>query len=359
MITDKTLLITGGCGFVGSNLAVSFKKKYPHLRIICLDNLRRRGSELNISRLKGLGIGFIHGDIRNLEDLELDSDLDLIIECSAEPSVLAGYNQSPAYMLKSNLVGAINCFELARRNKADVIFLSTSRVYPYDAINAIPYTATSTRFVWDKEISHLKGCSANGIAEDFTLEGNKSLYGATKLSAELILREYVSMYEIRAVINRCSVISDMWQFAKTDQGVVAQWLLYHYFKRPLRYIGFGAEGKQVRDVLHIDDLFELICAQIQNIDDINGEVFNVGGGIENSVSLMELTLLCQEITGNRVSITHEPHTRPFDVAIYITDNQKVSNKLGWQPVRSVKQTLQDIFTWAKAKEDDLKEILWA
>lgn len=352
----KTLLITGGCGFIGSNLAVSFKERYPNLHVICLDNLRRRGSEFNIARLQSYGIDFIHGDVRISEDLEFDSKIDCIIECSAEPSVLAGYNQSPAYLLSSNLIGAINCFEIARKHKAHVVFLSTSRVYPYDAINKIPYTKGKDRFIWSKDTS-IQGWSQVGIREDFTTCGLKSMYGAAKLSAELILQEYALMYDTKAIINRCGVVSGRWQFAKVDQGVIAQWLICHYFKKPLKYIGFGGEGKQVRDVLHIDDLFELICLQLENLDTVNIEVFNVGGGEKNSVSLKELTELCQEITGNSIDIISCPETRPFDVPIYITDNQKVQNRFSWQPHRTITQTLQDIFAWVKANENNLKTIL--
>ena len=129
------LLITGGAGFVGSNLALDFKKNNPETHIIALDNLKRRGSELNLPRLKEDGIEFIHGDIRNKEDLEGTGKADLIIECSAEPSVMAGYNSSPEYLINTNLLGTVNCLEYARKCDADVVFLSTSRVYPVRTIN--------------------------------------------------------------------------------------------------------------------------------------------------------------------------------------------------------------------------------
>ncbi len=144
----KSILITGGAGFVGANLAVSFKKKYPKLEIIALDNLKRRGSELNINRLKENNIRFVHGDIRNPEDLIFDTKVELLIDCSAEPSVLAGFGDNPAYIINTNLSGTINCLELARKNKADVVFLSTSRVYPYEVINNIKTIELETRFEW-------------------------------------------------------------------------------------------------------------------------------------------------------------------------------------------------------------------
>lgn len=133
------ILVTGGAGFVGSHLAIKFKKDHPKSRVLALDNLKRRGSELNIPRLKVAGVDFIHGDIRNKEDLEVVGPFDLLSECSAEPSVLAGYNESPAYVINTNLVGTINCLEMTRKSKADIIFLSTSRVYPIKTISNLEY----------------------------------------------------------------------------------------------------------------------------------------------------------------------------------------------------------------------------
>ena len=190
--------------------------------------------------LKDNNVEFIHGDIRNPEDLEFKCKIDILLECSAEPSVLAGYGESPAYLINTNLVGTINCLELARKNNSDVIFLSTSRVYPYDAVNSIKTIETDTRFEWaEKQGRDIQGWSNDGIGVDFLLIGPKSMYGATKLCSEIILQEYIAMYGIRGIINRCGVIAGPWQFGKVDQGVFTLWMLSHYFKRPLKYIGFG------------------------------------------------------------------------------------------------------------------------
>src|SRR5260221_5807355 len=148
----------------------------------------RRGSELNLSILKKSGINFIHGDVRNKEDLAIDK-VDLLIECSAEPSVMAGINSSPEYLINTNLIGAINCFELARRKNADIIFLSTSRIYPIQKLNSIDLVENNSRFVVSEK-KKMTGVSKLGINEDFPLEGTRSLYGTTKLAAELILQEY-------------------------------------------------------------------------------------------------------------------------------------------------------------------------
>jgi CDP-paratose 2-epimerase len=131
-------LITGGCGFVGSNLALRLKIEYPDWSITAMDNLKRRGSELNIPRLADHGIKFVHGDIRNAEDFNEVKDVSLLIECAAEPSVLSGIDSTPDYVLNTNLVGTINCLNFALKYKAKVIFLSTSRVYPIANLNKNP-----------------------------------------------------------------------------------------------------------------------------------------------------------------------------------------------------------------------------
>lgn len=127
----KNVLVTGGAGFVGSNLAIFFKKANPGWDIICMDNLKRRGSELNLNRLRKAGVEFIHGDIRSKEDLKLDKKIDLIIECSAEPSVLAGFGSSPEYVLNTNLTGSINCLELARQRQSRFYFSFHQSRLPY------------------------------------------------------------------------------------------------------------------------------------------------------------------------------------------------------------------------------------
>lgn len=161
------------------------------------------------------------------------------------------------------------------------------------------------------------------------------------------------MYGIRCIINRVGLLAGPWQFGKAEQGVLAFWLLAHYFKKPLAYIGFGGQGKQVRDVLHIADLFELLNRQLGDLDRANGRVFNVGGGQENTLSLLELTALCREVTGNEVAVGSERTDRPYDVRIYITDNGDVSGTFGWRPKRSPKAVLEDMHEWIKGNERDI------
>lgn len=353
----KCVLVTGGGGFVGSSLAISFKNKYPDWKVISLDNLRRRGSELNLKRLAEVGIQFVHGDIRCREDLVFENEkIDLILECSAEPSVLAGFNSSPEYVLQANLVGTLNCLEVARRHQADFIFLSTSRVYPYERLNTLNIGENETRFILS-DSQNIAGASGRGISEDFPLDGVRSLYGATKLAAELIIQEYVAMYNLRAIINRCGVITGPWQMSRVDQGVFGLWMARHFLKRELAYIGFGGKGKQVRDFVNIFDLFELIDIQMGQIEKLSGKIYNVGGGAERSLSLLETTKLCQEITGNRINIKSVQENRPADVKLYITDYSRVIKDTGWAPKRDATETLTDIYLWIKENEKELKQVL--
>ncbi len=208
--------------------------------------------------------------------------------------------------------------------------MSTSRVYPIDPINGLNYEETGSSFDLSEKQA-IKGASREGISEEFSLEGARSLYGTTKLASELLLQEYVYSYNLKGVINRCGVIAGPWQFGKVDQGVFTYWMLAHYFKKGLKYIGFGGQGKQVRDLLHVNDLFELIDKEIDNLSRINGNIYNVGGGRDISLSLLEATWLCQKITGNKVKIGRGLKARAGDIAIYLSDSGKIGKDLGWKP----------------------------
>lgn len=352
----KNILVTGGAGFAGSNLALLLKEHYVTANVTALDNLKRRGSELNLPRLKAAGVNFLHGDIRSREDLLAVKDVDLIIECSAEPSVLAGLDGAPDYLIQTNLLGTINCLELARQRKADFIFLSTSRVYPIETINNVSYSEAPTRFeLADKQI--IAGASSAGFTEEFPLSGVRSLYGATKLASELMIDEYRSAFGLRTVINRCGVLTGPWQMGKIDQGVIVHWIASHIFGKPLKYFGYGGTGKQVRDILHIDDLFALLRLQIENMQSWNGSLFNVGGGRKVSVSLAELTSLCRAVTGKTVTVNPVTEDRIADIRIYITDNAYVTKKTGWRPERSVESIVDEINLWIHENKDMLLPIL--
>jgi CDP-paratose 2-epimerase len=342
------ILITGGAGFVGSNLAIMLKNKYPYYDITCLDNLKRKGSELNLPLLKSVNINFIHADIRNKEDLSAISHFDTIIDACADPSVLAGIETPIEQAVNTNLIGTLNCLELAKKYNSNFIFLSTSRVYPIKLINNIEYTEANTRFIW-KDYS--------GINENFPLDESRSFYGFTKYASELLIKEYNYYHNIKSVINRCGVITGPGQMGKIDQGILVFWLAQHFWKKDLKYIGFGGKGKQVRDMLHIKDLFDLIDIEIHNMDIVNNKIYNVGGGLKSSVSLLELTELCQQVTGNIIKVEKSSLDRPGDIRIYITDNTKINTDTNWIPKYTSEDIVKETFDWIKDNKSLLKNIL--
>lgn len=339
----KNLLITGGAGFVGSNLAVFLNDRLPDYRVVCLDNMQRRGTALNAARLKDRGVQLVKGDVTNPGHLARLGRVDLIIDCAAEPSVLAS-RQEPLKAIQSNLIGTLNCLELARRFQSDFIFLSTSRAYPVAALEEIPWEELPARYDWKKGASG-PGYSYEGVTEQFPLNGARSLYGATKLCSEHLIMEYLDMFDLRGVINRFGIIAGPWQWGKEDQGVVGFWVARHKYKGSLSYIGYGGAGKQVRDALHIDDVCDLILFEIEQTARVDRRLFNVGGGRKNSFSLCELTEQVSALTKTSVPLSAVAKTRPHDLRIYIADNSLIAKHTGWAPRRSLEEILRDTSRW--------------
>jgi CDP-paratose 2-epimerase len=345
-----TILVTGGAGFVGSNLCLALRSGFPDSEVVAMDNFYRRGSELNVRRLEEAGVAVHRGDVRDSASFP-EGPFDYLIECSAEPSVLAGQDGDPSYLFQTNLVGAYHCLEAARRWDAGLLFLSTSRVYPVARLESHPWREEETRFVWDDD--GVPGISSRGVSEDVDLRGARSLYGATKLAAEHLIEEYRETYGLRAVVNRCGVIAGPWQFGKVDQGVIALWIMAHHFRKPLQCIGYGGQGKQVRDALHVEDVCDLIVTQIGDFDAWDGWAGNVAGGAENSVSLCELTRLCEAITGHCIPISSVPENRPSDLRIFIGDSANLFARTAWRPRRGVPQILTDTHAWVREQTESL------
>lgn len=355
-----SILVSGGAGFVGSRLATLLARGRPAGAVVALDNLRRRGSELNLRHLADAGVEFVHGDIRCLEDLDDQRlEAETLIDCSAEPSVLAGY-EAPRQVVQNNLVGTANLLEHTRRVGARFVFLSTSRVFPIAPLAALPLDETDTRFELaanQRSDQTLPGISSHGVSEAFPLSGHRSLYGATKLSGELLIAEYAEAFGVSAVVNRCGVVAGPGQMARSDQGVFALWAAAHLLQRDLAYIGFGGHGRQVRDLLHVDDLADLVAIQLDRFDEVAGETFNVGGGPARALSLLETTALCETLTGHRLAMGADPATRPGDIPWFITDARRVQARLGWEPTRSAERTLEDIIAWIREDEANLARVL--
>jgi CDP-paratose 2-epimerase len=352
----STILIPGGAGFVGSSLALLWKRDHPEDRVVALDNLMRGGSELAPARLAAGGVDFVRGDVRNPADLAAAGDADLVLDCAAEPSVLAGYNGSPAPLVDINLTGTLNCLEYARARAARFVLLSTSRVYPVAALRALPLEEGAARLYLPAHCRDT-GWSEEGITTEFPLEGARTLYGATKLAAEVVVREYAAAFGMTTIVNRCGVLAGPWQMGKVEQGFVALWASRFTYGGSLAYRGFGGTGKQVRDVLHVADLYDLLKVQLADPARHAGKVYNAGGGAGNSLSLLELTRLCTEMSGNRIEFGSVPETHDTDIPWYVTDNAAVTAATGWSPARSIPDLLEDTFRWLRDNRAMLEPIL--
>ncbi|MBI2304202.1 MAG: NAD-dependent epimerase/dehydratase family protein [Chloroflexi bacterium] len=338
------VLITGGAGFVGANLAFYLKAR-DH-QVVVMDNLVRRGAEYNLEQFRTLDIPFIHGDIRQVEDfLQLDTDYDVILETAAQPSAIDGY-RNPVFDLTNNTFGLLHVLEFARRSGAAVIFWSTNKVYCGSKVNAIPRHEEETRFVWD---------DCPGIGEDFPIDGpDHSIYGLSKVCADLICQEWHDAFGLRTVINRCSCLAGPWQWGKVAQGWVAWWAIAAHFDLPLTY--FGWQGKQVRDVLFASDLCRLVEMEMNNLDRIKGEVFNIGGGPEHTLSLVEATQLMERKFEKRLRNSYIPEPRKADHVIYISDISKAEKVLGWKPRVGIEDGYEEIIKWVRDNEGMLRTL---
>ena len=339
---------------MGSSLALRLKNRFPDVRLVCMDNLYRRGSELNLPRLQGAGIQFVKGDIRHAKEFPA-GPFEFIIECSAEPSVLAGYGSSPDYLMETNLMGTYRCLEQARQWSSKTIFLSTSRVYPIAVLEQHPWAEEAARFAWEDVAG--AAISSRGVTEKCAMNAARSLYGWTKFASESLIEEYRAGFGLRAVTNRCSVIAGPWQMGKVDQGVVALWVFRHYFGKPLKYIGYGGTGKQVRDMLHVADLCDLVSEQISQFDGWEGWLGNVGGGRDISASLLELTGICRKVLGRQVPVGTEIENRQADLRIFLADSSKLFSRTDWRPRRGVEKIVSDIFDWVRAHEEEIRPLV--
>ena len=202
----------------------------------------------------------------------------------------------------------------------------------------------------------LPGIGPEGIREEFPTHLPRSFYGASKLASELLVQEYVHSYGMKAVINRCGVLAGPGQFGKVDQGVFTLWVANHLFGKPLKYTGFGGAGKQVRDLLHPLDLFDLIMLELSHLDAVSGRVLNVGGGRKVSTSMRELTALCREETRVDVAVASDPATNPVDIPLYVSDTSLARRLLGWEPRRDARTIVRDITTWIRENREMLTPV---
>lgn len=351
------ILITGGAGFLGSQLAFHLRQRGNE--ILAMDNLVRRGSEINLKTFRRHGIEFVHGDVRSAEDFaNLPGTIDLICDASAQPSLVYGY-ANPMFDITNNTLGLVNALEFARRRNCPLIFCSTNRVYSADRVNAFPVKELATRLVWDKEkigrAPHAGFDPDHGFSEEFSLDGGqKGIYGLSKVMADLACQEYAHAFGLKTVVNRFSNLAGPGQFGKSEQGWVTWWALAFHFGLPLEYIGW--DGKQVRDVLFAEDVCRLIDVEIEQIEKISGEVFNLGGGAAHTLSPIEVTALMRRKTGREVPVKVAAQSRKADFGIFITDSRKAERILGWQPRVGIEAGFDQILAWVKENEAELREL---
>jgi CDP-paratose 2-epimerase len=343
------LLITGICGFVGSRLALTLKERIEGVQIAGIDNLSRPGSESNRSGLANKGVSFFHGDLRMRSDVEALPDSDWVIDAAANPSVLAGVDgrSSARQVAEHNLGGTLNILEYCRERKTGLILLSTNRVYSINDLACLPLRENGRKFELDTTQPLPDGVGAAGVTENFPVRQPISIYGATKLSSEVMALEYALTFGFPVWINRCGVLAGAGQFGTAEQGIFSYWLHAHAARLRLRYLGFGGRGLQVRDALHPDDLADLIQAQMRTgggADDrgaSSARIYHAGGGLANSMSLAELTAWCDDHFG-----PHAPEPdgrpRPFDLPWIVMDSSRAARDFGWTPKRSLESILDEI-----------------
>ncbi|HEX4083926.1 MAG TPA: NAD-dependent epimerase/dehydratase family protein, partial [Chthoniobacteraceae bacterium] len=280
------ILITGICGFVGAALAAELRAAYPAAEITGIDNFVRRGSETNREPLEKLGIRILRGDIRNPEDIEAAGSAEWIVDCAANPSVMAGVDgaTSPRDLLDNNLVGTIHLLEYCRRHGAGFILMSTSRVYSIPPLAGLPVAVRDEAFVPVPGVA-IPGLTAAGVSEDFSTEPPLSLYGNSKRCSELLALEYGHAFGFPVRINRCGVLAGAGQFGKADQGIFSYWIHAWAGRRPLRFIGFSGSGHQVRDCLHPRDLAPLLVRQMEDPGRAVPQIQNLAGGMAGAMSL--------------------------------------------------------------------------
>jgi CDP-paratose 2-epimerase len=347
------ILITGVAGFAGNVIAKSLLDSHSNLHIFGLDNFSRKGSELNISDLTNLGVNLIRGDIRSQSDVDSLPRVDWVIDCAANPSVLAGIDDqsSSRQLMEHNLIGTINLSEYCKRHKAGLILLSTSRVYSASELAALPVKSYDDRF--DLKNCDVSGVSSLGISEDFPTTAPLSLYGASKLASETLILEYGECFDFPVWINRCGVLAGAGQFGKADQGIFSFWIHSFRENKPLKYIGFNGTGHQVRDAMHPQDLAPLLSRQMLEPDWEASKIINLGGGIENSLSLKELSNWCEDRFG-RNEVLASKFDRPMDAPWIVMNSTTAQNTWDWSVKTKIGQIFEEIATYAETNPDWLK-----
>lgn len=342
------ILVTGICGFVGSTLARSLREAGHE--VFGFDNFIRPGSETNRAPLEQLGIKIIEADLRDSTAISALPGADFVLDAAANPSVLAGVDgkTSSRELVDHNLTGTINILEYCKTHKAGFILLSTSRVYSIAPLANLPVIVRDSALAPDTTKPLPAGLTAAGLHETFATTAPISLYGATKLASEAMAFEYGETFGFPVYVNRCGVLAGAGQFGRADQGIFAFWINAWLRKRPLKYLGFGGHGHQVRDCLHPRDLLPVLEKQFAapklSVDD---RLANFSGGADSSMSLRQLSNWCADRFGPH-TVAEDGTPRPFDIGWIVLDHSKATRIWNWRPTTSTPAILEEIARHAEA-----------
>ena len=336
------ILITGICGFVGSTLAKGLVAA-GH-QVTGFDNFIRPGSETNREPLQRLGIKVLTADLRNAAEMDVLPAADFVIDAAANASVLAGVDgrTSSRELVDHNLLGTVNILEYCKARQAGFILLSTSRVYSIAPLAALPVVAATHAFRPDPAAKLPPGLTAAGVDESFATTAPISLYGATKLASEALALEYGEAFDFPVFVNRCGVLAGSGQFGRADQGIFAFWINAWLRQRPLKYLGFGGQGHQVRDCLHPNDLLPVLEKQLAAPAlPASDRLANFSGGAASAMSLRQLSDWCEQRFGPR-PVVADGSPRKFDIPWIVLDHAKATRIWRWQPVTPTTTVLEEI-----------------
>ncbi len=334
------VLVTGGAGFIGSNIADFYLKKGAE--VIIFDNMCRRGVEKNAEWLKGRkGLIIVKGDICNYDDLLRHAkDADIIFHTAAQVGVTTSV-KDPRTDFTINALGTLNLLEAARNSRSDpvVVYTSTNKVYGNN-VNKIPVVKKETRYEFSGEKFR------HGIPEDFPADANEHTpYGSSKYTGDIYTRDYAAVFGLKTIVFRQSCIYGEHQQGCLDQGWV-DFIMRSAMRNELVTI-FG-DGLQVRDILHISDLLKAFASATENTQKTKGEAYNIGGGPENTISILELLSM---LRGFGLPVKHSFGSwRPFDQKVYISDIRKAYSDFGWKPLVSKEEGIKRQYEWIKKEE---------
>jgi CDP-paratose 2-epimerase len=338
------LLITGGCGFLGSNLAADAITRGEEL--VVFDSLYRSGSRENLAWLQNQGkFKFEHGDIRNQNDITRivqEFKPDAIFHLAGQVAMTTSI-ANPRMDFEVNVMGTHNLLEAVRQHARDAIVVYSSTNKVYGDLEQYTYRETDTRYECIDQ--------PNGFNELTQLDFH-SPYGCSKGAADQYMLDYARIFGLKTVVFRHSSMYGGRQFATYDQGWVG-WFCQKAvetkngtIKEPFTISG---TGKQVRDILHVEDMKRLYAASVNNIDNAKGQAFNIGGGIANSLSLLELFALLEEIACIKLDYTKLP-ARESDQRVFVADITKANILMGWKADVTPRQGVFSMFEWLTGKD---------